>query len=36
MDMKVVGFDASDSMVLVQDREKLRVYVRTVMNFRVP
>ena len=36
MDLKEVGCDAGDWIALAEDRDQWRVYVRPVMNFRVP
>ena len=36
MDLQEVGGDCGDWMELVQDRERWRALVSTVMNFRVP
>jgi hypothetical protein len=36
MDLKEVGWDGRDWIDLVQDRDRWRAYVNTVMNLRVP
>ena len=36
MDLEEVGRGCGDSMELAQDRDRWRVLVSTVMNFRVP
>jgi hypothetical protein len=36
MDLREVGWEGVDWMHLAQDREKLRAFVKMVMNLRVP
>ena len=36
MDLREVACDPGDVMALVEDRDQWRVYVRAVMNLRVP
>jgi hypothetical protein len=36
IDLREVGWDGRDWIDLAQDRDRLRVYVKAVMNLRVP
>ena len=36
MDLREVGCDPGDWIALIEDRDKWRAYIRTVMNLRVP
>jgi hypothetical protein len=36
MDLREIGWDGTDWIILAQDRDNLRALVNTVMNIRVP
>jgi hypothetical protein len=36
MDLREIGWDGADWMDMVQDRDQWRVFVKTVLNLRVP